>query len=140
MEEEIRNLLENYQVNKKKFRKLQEKLIDLHEYNTKVTAAYGENTGGSKGSVSSKVERHALKIYETQQQLMEAANTLRIVDQAQKVLTNKEKEVIELIKLGYRNKLTRIARLIGQDKKYVFNTRNRAIKKMSEYITKIEYI
>ena len=77
-EEEIRELLENYQTNFKKFRKLQEKLISLHEYNTKVTAAYGENTGGSKGSVSSKVERHALKIYETQQQLMEAANTLRI--------------------------------------------------------------
>lgn len=140
MEEEIRELLENYQANLKKFRKLQEKLIDLHEYNTKVTAAYGHNTGGGQGSVSSKVERHATKIYDTQQQLMDVANSLRIIDQAQKILTNKETEVIELIKLGYRNKLTKIGKLLGKDKKYIFDTRNKAIKKMSEYIISIKYL
>ena len=140
MEEEIKSLLENYQANKRKFRKLQEKLISLLEYNTKVTAAYGDNPGGGKGSVSSKVERHAEKIYDTQKQLIEVANNLRVIDQAQKVLTNKENEVIELIKLGYRNKLTKIGKLLGKDKKYIFDTRNKAIKKMCDYITRIEYL
>lgn len=140
MEEEIKNLIENYQSNKRKFRELQEKLISLYDYNTKVTAAYGDNPGGGKGGVSSKVERHAIKIRDTQQQLIDMANNLRIVDQAQKVLNDKENEVIELIKLGYRNKLSKIGRLLGKDRKYIFDTRNKAIKKMSEYITRIEYL
>lgn len=141
MEEEmIKELIENYQSNKRKFRKLQEKLIDLYDYNTKVTAAYGDNPGGGAGGVSSKVERYAVKICDTQQQLMDLANNLRIVDQAQKVLNDKENEVIEMIKLGYRNKLSKIGRLLGKDRKYIFDTRNKAIKKMSEYIISIEYL
>lgn len=132
--EEMRELIENYQSNSKKLDKLQTKLKNLLEYNTKVTAAYGHNTGGGKGSVSSKVERHALKIYETEQQLMEVGNNLAMVNNAQKILTQKENEVIDLIKDGYGNKLTRIAKLLGQNKKYVYDTRNRAIKKMADYI------
>lgn len=135
MEDEIRELIENYQDNIDKLHRLQIKLVKLLDYNTKITAAYGHNTGGGKGSVSSKVERLALKIHETQQQLIEVANKLTIVDNAQKVLTNKENEVIELIKQGYRNRLSKIAKILGKDRKYIFDTRNRAIKKMSEYIT-----
>lgn len=139
MEEELRELIENYQTNSKKMDKLQTKLKDLLSYNTKVTAAYGHNTGGGKGSVSSKVERHVIKICETEQQLKEVGNKLAIVNNAQKILTDKENEVIDLIKDGYRNRLTKIAKLLGKDKKYVFDTRNRALKKMSEYI-KNKYI
>lgn len=135
MEDEIRELIENYKGNNEKFEKLQTKLVNLLEYNTKLTAAYGHNTGGGKGSVSSKVERHALKIHETQQQLIEVADKLTIIDNAQKVLTNKENEVIELIKQGYRNRLSKIAKILGKDRKYIFDTRNKAIRKMSEYIT-----
>ena len=134
MEDELRELIENYQANSKKMDKLQTKLKDLLDYNTKVTATYGPNTGGGKGSISSKVENYVIKICETEQQIKKLGNKLAIVDNAQKILTNKENEVIDLIKDGYRNKLTKIAKLIGKDKKYVFDIRNRAIKKMSEYI------
>lgn len=134
MEDEIRELIENYQDNIDKLHRLQIKLVKLLDYNTKITAAYGHNTGGGKGSVSSKVERLALKIHETQQQLIEVADKLTIVDNAQKGLTNKENEVIELIKQGYRNRLSKIAKILGKDRKYIFDTRNKAIKKMSEYI------
>ena len=133
MEEEMRSLIENYCKNQEKLEKLQAKLIELLEYNTKVTASYGHNAGGGKGSVSSKVERHALKIYDTQQQLMEIGNSLTMVDNAQKILTNRENEVIDLVKI-YKNKLTKIAKIIGRDKKYVFDTRNRSIRKMVAYI------
>ena len=58
---------------------------------------------------------------------------LSMVDNAQKILTDRENEVIDLVKI-YKNKLTKIAKAIGRDKAYVFNVRNRAIKKMSDYI------
>lgn len=137
MEDEIRELIEDYQLNKSSLNNLQHKLLELLEYNTKLTASYSLTavSGGDRTSrTSSKVERHALRIHYTEQQLLKVANSLAIVDNAQKVLNNKENEVINLIKRGYRNKLTRIAEEIGSNKKYVFDTRNRAIKKMCEYI------
>ena len=130
--EEIRELVEDYKSNKEKFERLQEKLIKLLDYNTKITASYEFNPGGS--GFSSKVERHALKIQETTEQLMEVGNKLATVDNAQKILNNKENEVIDLIKQGYRNKLTKMAKILGVDRKYIFDVRNRAFKKMSEYI------
>ena len=131
--EEMRSLIENYNSNQEKFDRLQAKLIRLLEYNTKVTASYGHNAGGGKGSVSSKVERHALKIYDTEQQLMAIGNSLSMVDNAQKILTNRENEVIDLVKI-YKNKLTKIAKILNKDKKYIFDVRNRAIKKMTDYV------
>lgn len=133
--EEIRELVEDYKSNKEKFDKIQAKLIKLLDYNTKITASYEFNPGGS--GFSSKAERHALKIYEVTEQLMEVGNKLAIVDNAQKILTNKENEVINLIKQGYRNKLTKMAKILGVEKKYIFDVRNRAFKKMSEYIKNI---
>lgn len=134
MEEEIRTLIEDYQSNLRKLKRLQAKLLVLLQYNTKITASYGHNNISSKGSVSSKVERHVMKIFDTEQKIIEVANNLWTVDTAQKVLNNKENEVIELIKEGYNNKLTKIAKVLDKDKKYVFDTRKRAIRKMSEYI------
>lgn len=134
MESEIENLIKKYQSNKEKSEQLHKKLIKLLEYNTKITAAYGHNNGGGKGSVSSKVERHALKIKETEEKIMAIEDKLYIVNQTEKVLNNKEKEIIDLIKSGYYDKLTHIAKAIGQDKKYVYDTKKRAIKKMSKYI------
>jgi DNA-binding CsgD family transcriptional regulator len=130
---EMRELIENYQSNLDKLTKLESKLIELLQYNTKITPSYSLDAGGSKGSVSSKVERHALKIYETEEKIMEIGNKLATVNNAQKVLTNKENEVIDLIKL-HRNKLSKIARILGKDRNYVFHVRNRAIRKMCKYI------
>lgn len=134
--EEMRKLVENYSRNEELSDKLHKKLIKLLDYNTKVTAAYGFNTQGGKGTVSSKVERHALKIKETEEKILAVEDKLYIVNHSEKVLNNKEKEIIDLIKSGnYEYKeTTKIAKAINQDKKYVFDVRNRAIKKMSEYI------
>jgi hypothetical protein len=136
MEEEMINLVEKYKSNEERSDKLHRKLIKLLDYNTKVTANYGLNPGGSKGTVSSKVERHVMKIRETEEKILAIEDKLYKVNQAEKVLNNKEKEIIDLIKSGnYEYKeTTKIAKAINQDKKYVYDTRNRAIKKMSEYI------
>jgi hypothetical protein len=131
--EEMRDLIENYQTNINQSEKLHKKLIQLLEYNTSVTAAYGHNTGGSKGSVSSKVERHALKIAEIEEKILALEEKISIVNTAERVLNNKEKEVIDLVKI-YRNKVTRIAKILGKDKNYIVTKRNSAIKKMEEYI------
>lgn len=134
--EEMRKLVENYQRNIELSDKLHKKLFKLLDYNTKVTAAYGHNTGGGKGTVSSKVERHVLKIKETEEKILAVEERIYIVDHSEKVLNNAEKEVIDLIKSGnYEYKeTTKIAKAINQDKKYVFDIRNRAIRKMSEYM------
>lgn len=132
--EEMRDLIENYQTNINQSEKLHKKLIQLLEYNTSVTAAYGHNTGGSKGSVSSKVERHVMKIRETEEKILALEDKIYIVNRAERVLNNKEKEVIDLIKEGYRNKVSRMAKILGKDKNYIVTKRNSAIKKMEAYI------
>lgn len=132
--EEMRELIENYQTYTEQSDKLHKKLIQLLKYNTKITAAYGFNTGGGKGTVSSKVERHALKIKETEERILALEEKIYIVNTAERVLNNKEKEVIDLIKKGYRSKVTKMAKVLGKDKNYVVAKRNSAIKKMEAYI------
>ena len=132
--EEMRELIENYQTYTEQSDKLHKKLIQLLKYNTKITAAYGFNTGGGKGTVSSKVERHALKIKETEERILALEEKIYIVNTAERVLNNKEKEVIDLIKKGYRSKVTKMAKVLGKDKNYVVAKRNSAIKKMSKYM------
>ena len=132
--EGMRELIENYQSNVTQSDKLHKKLIQLYEYNTKLTASYGFNNGGGKGSVSSKVERHVLKIKETEEKIMAIEDKIYIVNRAELVLNNKEKEVIDLIKDGYRNKITRMAKILGKDKNYVITKRDSAIKKMEEFM------
>ena len=129
----MRDLIENYQTNKNQSEKLRKKLMLLLEYNTSVTAAYGHNTGGGKGSVNSKVERHALKIKETEEKILALEDKIYIVNKAERVLNNKEKEVIDLVKI-YRNKVSRMAKILNKDKNYIVTKRNSAIKKMEDYI------
>lgn len=131
---EMRKLVENYQRNTEQIEKLYKKLIELMGYNTKVTAAYGFNTQGGKGTVSSKVERHALKIKEIEEKIIAIDNKIYIVNHSERVLNNAEREVIDMIKSGQFEKLTHIAKALGKEKKYVYDTRDRALKKMSEYI------
>ena len=131
--DEVKKLLETYPSNYEKRDRLSIKLKELLSYNTSITASYSLNSGGSKGSVESKVERHVIKICETKEQIKELNHKINIIDNATKVLNNKEKQVIELIKIhGYR--LTLIARLLKTNKKYIYTTKERAIKKMSLYI------
>ena len=136
--EEMRKLIEKYQDYIEQSDKLHRKLIILLDYNTKVTASYGHNTGASKGTVSSKVERHALKIKETEEKIFDLEEKISKVNLAERVLNNKEKEVIDLIKQGYSNRLSVIAKALNKNKKYVFDTRNRALRKMVSYIERSE--
>lgn len=134
MKEIMRDLIENHQFYINQSDELHKKLIQLQKYYTKVTAAYGHNTFGGKGTVSSKVERCVLRIKETEEKIMAIEEKITIVNKAERVLNNKEKEVIQLIKDGYRNKITRMAKILGKDKNYVVTKRDSAIKKMEQYI------
>lgn len=131
---EMKKLVENYKRNEDLSDTLHKRLIKLLDYNTKVTAAYGHNTGGGKGTVSSKVERHALKIKETEEKILAVEEKLYMVNHSEKVLNKAEREVIDMIKSGKFEKLTHIAKVLGKEKKYVYDTRDRAIKKMHEYM------
>lgn len=129
----MRLLIENYNSNKEQVEILIEKFNRI-KYNTKVSATYGLNTGGSKGGFSSKVENKIIEHITLEELLKHYRNKVKIVDTAEKVLTRAEKEVIEYLKLGITSKLSVIARLMKRKKKYVFDMRNRAIKKMCQYI------
>ena len=130
----MRELVENYQSNKEKLDRLNEKLVALMEYNLKITAAYSLAAARSEGTVNSKVENYAIRIKETEEKIFKVGNQISVVDIACRVLNNAELEVIELIKKGYRNRVTKMAKILHKDKSYISNTRNRAIQKMSEYI------
>lgn len=131
--EEMRNLVENYQTHINQLDRLHKKLIRLLDYNVSVTAAYGHDTGSSKGTVSRKVERYALKIVALEEKINKLENKVYIVNMAERVLNRKEREVIDLVK-QHRDKLTRIAEILDKDKDYVKHKRDTAIKKMSEYV------
>ena len=131
--ETIRNLVENYQTHINQLDKLHKKLIKLLDYNTRITAAYGHNNGGGSGSVSSKVERYALKIAALEEKINSLERKIYIVNMAERVLNRKEKEVIDLVKI-HRDKLTKIASILGKEKDYVKHKRDTAIKKMYEYV------
>lgn len=130
---EMRLLVENYNSNLAELEKIQEK-IKCKRYNTKIIAAYGHNTGGGGNSFSSKVENKAIEQNRLDEQLKEYKLKVNIVIYAEKVLTNAEKEVIEILKLGFTNKISVIAKLMHKKYKYVLNTRNKAIKKMCDFI------
>ena len=128
-ETQMRFLVENYYTN---LTTLTEKL-NKADYEIKITATYGFNTGGGKGLVNSKVETQAIKHSMNKDSIEELEYKILIVDKAMKILDNREREVIERVKI-HRNKLNRIAKDIHKSRKYVFDTRNRALKKMCEFV------
>lgn len=128
-EKQMRFLVENYYTNLMLLTEKQQKT----DYDIKITATYGHNTGGSKGQVNSKVENEAIKHVERKEDVTELEYKILIVDEAMKILDKKEREVIEKVKT-YKNKLGIIAKELKQKRKYVFDTRNRAIRKMCEYV------
>lgn len=131
-EKEMRLLIENFNSNLAEFEKIQEK-IKAKSYNTKITAAYGLNAGGASGGFNSKVENKVIEQNRLDERLNEYKQKINIVLTAQKVLTSSEKEVIEFMKLGF-DKVSIISRLMRKKYKFVYITRNRALKKMCDYV------
>lgn len=131
-EKEMRLLIENFNRNLEELEKIQEK-IKCKSYNTKITAAYGLNTGGASGGFNSKVENKVIEQDRLHEQYKEYKHRVNTVLNAQKVLTYHEKEVIEFMKLGF-DKISIIARLMRKKYKFVYITRKRALRKMCEFI------
>ena len=131
-EKEMRLLILNFNRNIEEFEKIQEK-IKCKSYNTKVTAAYGLNTGGAGGGFNSKVENKVVEQDRLYEQLREYKHKINTVIKAQKVLTYYEREVIEFMKLGF-DKISVISRLMKKKYKFVYITRKKALKKMCDYI------
>jgi hypothetical protein len=131
--EEMRANIEEYSRNIAEYERIQEKL-KAKGHCTKVIGNYGLNTGGSGGFSNSKIENKIIERDELFNKLSEYAAKLNAVNIGEKVLNNSEKEVIEFLKLGVTYKLSVIAKITGKSKKNIFDLRNRAIKKMCEYI------
>jgi hypothetical protein len=132
-EKRMRYLVENYYDH---LTELTEKLNHL-TYETKITATYGLNAGGGGGFSCSKVENKALDHYCLMNGIYILEWYINTVDKAIKVLDNKERQVIEKMKI-HKNKLKTIAIELKKKKKYVYDTRKRALKKMCDYIEEVE--
>lgn len=128
-EKQMRSLVENYYNNLTSLTEKQNKL----DYEIKITATYGINSGGGSGLVHSKTENQAIKHSSQKDSVEELAYKIRIVDESMKILDQRERQVIEKVKI-YKNKLKTIAIELGVKKKYVNDTRNRALKKMCEFM------
>ena len=126
----MRYLVENYYTNLTQLTELQNKEMD---YASKITATYGLNAGGGSGFANSKTEDKAIDMFYLKKAMERRENEIRIVDEAIKALDEKERLVIERIKV-HRNRLGRIAKEIHKTTKYVYCTRKRALKKMCEFI------
>lgn len=131
-EKEMRLLIENFNRNLEELEKIQEK-IKGKSYNTKITAAYGLNTGGASGGFNSKVENKVIEQSRLDEQFNEYKSKVNTVLTAQRVLTSSENEVIEFMKLGF-DKISIISRLMRRKYKLVYITRKRALKKMCDYV------
>lgn len=129
----MRFWVENYYTNLTMLTELQNKL----DYNVKVTANYNFEAVSGGGFSHSKTEDMAIRNYCHKDKIESLQKKVLTVDRAMKILDNKEREVIERVKI-HRNRLSRIAKEIHKSSKYVFTTRNRAIKKMSEYIEEVD--
>lgn len=127
-EKQMRSLVENYYTNLTSLTVKQNEL----DYDIKITATYGLNTGGGGGFTNSKTETQALKHASNTGSIEELEYKIRIVDESMKVLDQRERQVIEKVKI-HKNRLKTIAIELGVKKKYVHDTRNRALKKMCEY-------
>lgn len=131
-EKEMRLLIENFNRNLDQLKKIQEK-IKSKSYNTKITAAYGLNTGGASGGFNSKVENKVIEQNSLDEQFNEYKSKVNTVLSAQRVLTSSENEMIEFMKLGF-DKISIISRLMRRKYKFVYLTRKRALRKMCDYV------
>lgn len=128
-EKQMRLLVENYYTN---LTSLSERRNQI-DYEIKITATYGLNSGGAGGFTNSKTENQAVKHASNMISIEELEYKIIVVDQSMKILDQKEREVIEKVKI-HRNRLSRIAKELNQKRKYVFDVRNRALKKMCEFV------
>lgn len=128
-EKQMRCLVENYYTNLTNLTERQNKL----DYDIKITATYGLNSGSGGSFSHSKVENQALKHASNRESIEELEYKIRIVDESIKILDQKEREVIERVKI-HKNKLKIIAMELNKKKKYISDTRNRAIRKMCEFV------
>lgn len=128
-ERELRNLIETYHVNTEMVSNLNAKIEAL---DIKITACYGFNCSGS-GFDSSKVEQYIEKKEQLRQRLDDLQRKIVVVDIVVQILTKEERQVIEAMKI-YQSKLNRMAKFLHKSRKYVFDTREKSLKKMCDYL------
>lgn len=123
---QVKEDIYNYYINES----TKQELLDKSKINTKMSQTYSDmprGKGGTADSVSSEVFR--LMILESR--IKKLNDRMKYIDEAECVLLDFEKEVIDYIKNGY--KMSRIAVLLNTSRRKVVYIRDRAIKKIWKY-------
>ena len=119
----------NYYINES----TKQELLDKSKVNTKMSQTYSDMPRGNGGTADS-VSREVFRLMVLEERIEKLNDRTKYIDEAECVLHDFEKEVIDYIKKGY--KMSRIAVLLNTSRRRVVYIRDRAIKKIWNYANK----
>lgn len=126
---QVKEDIYNYYINES----TKQELLDKSKVNTKMSQTYSDMPRGNGGTADS-VSREVFRLMVLEERIEKLNDRTKYIDEAECVLHDFEKEVIEYIKKGY--KMSRIAVLLNTSRRRVVYIRDRAIKKIWNYANK----
>lgn len=126
---QVKEDIYNYYINES----TKQELLDKSKVNTKMSQTYSDMPRGNGGTADS-VSREVFRLMVLEARIEKLNDRTKYIDEAECVLHDFEKEVIEYIKKGY--KMSRIAVLLNTSRRRVVYIRDRAIKKIWNYANK----
>ncbi len=126
---QVKEDIYNYYINES----TKQELLDKSKVNTKMSQTYSDMPRGNGGTADS-VSREVFRLMVLEARIEKLNDRTKYIDEAECVLHDFEKEVIDYIKKGY--KMSRIAVLLNTSRRRVVYIRDRAIKKIWNYANK----
>ena len=128
---EIKERIENYNIDEKNLLELKEKLEYLKELDSGSISQYGKErvSGGVGGCIVSNIVERIISLEEKIKALEYKLSSLI---QAKETLSDEKKEVIDSLIFGY--KMSQIARNMGVTRKKVVVLRGKAIREMNIFL------
>lgn len=126
---QVKEDIYNYYINES----TKQELLDKSKVNTKMSQTYSDMPRGNGGTADS-VSREVFRLMVLEERIEKLNDRTKYIDEAECVLHDFEKEVIDYIKKGY--KMSRIAVLLNTSRRRVVYIRDRAIKKIWNYANK----
>lgn len=123
---QVKEDIYNYYINEA----TKQELLDRSKVRTKMSRTYSDMPSG-KGGIVDSVSREVFRLMVLEERIEKLNDRTKYIDEAEFVLHDFEKEVIDYIKKGY--KMSRIAVLLNTSRRRVVYIRDRAIKKMWKY-------
>ncbi|HAU87455.1 MAG TPA: hypothetical protein DCW90_18815 [Lachnospiraceae bacterium] len=126
---QVKEDIYNYYINES----TKQELLDKSKVNTKMSQTYSDMPRG-KSDTADSVSSEVFRLLVLESRIKKLNDRTKYIDEAECVLLDFEKEVIDYIKNGY--KMSRIAVLLNTSRRRVVYARDSAIKKIWHYANK----